>query len=365
MYMNNINDVATGQRVVNEMRLKVASGKIIGVGETYNLPASRLLDGLVQKIVSQEIVDYLKFNYGSVGFYNTNEDWINGLKSYVSQSIFELTKDKDITADLVIGDFNASLNDFKEYVVHTTEKFFLKYPMYTKEIYDAFTTTGKLGEFVSQMVKRATQTWDLMYFNFYNSFMWGINNPDINADAASFDKTINVITTAESTTEAGMLKVLTAIRNKLIELKVPSKTHLKINQDKFIYANQSGENLVLLVNKKYYTQFQNLTSKLYNPNDVLSKLEMKPVAIELLKGYAAQTDEIKIAVLADTRKFRVGYFIKGLTSTTNLPLFRTLTEMYNEFGVAQLSTFPAYLYQVGAATRSTKIVDKTETIPAP
>lgn len=332
-----------------------------GASLEYTLPNSDVYADLTKKVIAQEVLSWMNFKEPDTLFYNSKEEWIDGLKSYVRQSLFNLEAWKDVTSDLTISDFNAAENDKKELIVQTTEHVYLKYKLYDRELIDAFTNKAKLGEFVAQKIENARQTWMYYWIQLYYNFVWAF--PTTNTDKPtgkpviakpSFDKTENPITVSEKTTEAGMKKLLQYIRGVLISLQYPSKSHLALDDEKYPYANMNGENLVLLVNKDIYTLMSNLTAQLFNKNDVLTKLEMRPVDISLIKGYVEADHQNYLCVLYDKRKYRKGVWVDMLTKVTNLPKFRILTEMYTDFGFASLDVFPAYLYKAGPANSSKK-----------
>ncbi len=300
-------------------------------------PDSEVYDALFKTVVNQEIINFYRGNpsYGNVF---GKEAWMNGLKDFFAQSLYEGQELDNIRNDVVIGDFNADDNEFEQITAKVDTFYRMRWVIPASGFVEVFASPKKLEAFTDARVLQAVNTYDQYIFTQKSKILLNMTGAKLNI---VWDKTVNLGTeidfALESKTDAKVKDALEKMRIYVGSLATASKTHLAINKDKWLYSAKP-ENLLMIVNNKFNNQISTLVSTLFNKDDVLLNVKKVVVDFSKIEGMTeTKADKIK-ALIIDKNALLVGKQT-SLTKQIILPTVNNLMLSYTWFGFARLKWF--------------------------
>lgn len=275
---------------------------------------------LFQHVVSQQVNDGIR-GFALEGVF-LKEDWINGIKEYLSNGISDLYDyDKVITID----DWNPT--DPPQNVIKYSIDF-LKYSsekISKVQILQAFTNPSTLEIFVNQIIKRMTDTWRYFLQNEKAKILAGDDSAVLQI---VWDEIID-------TTGMSTLDVVELATHYMESFKTASPDWLALINNKFIYS-ATPIDIKLIMRPFFKASLARESSSLFNYNQLITDKFRNAPTIDLLKAGIAESG-IRLWLM-DNGAIREGYQIEDVNWDFRAPKLQRVMEIHNWVGFAAIPT---------------------------
>lgn len=272
---------------------------------------------LFQHVVSQAVTDGVRVFALENGVF-VKEDWINGIKEFLSNGILTLYDyDKEIT----IEDFNPA--DATQNVIKFSidfEKFASEKISKTK-VLQSFTTPATLEAFISQIIKRLSDSFRLFIQNEKAKILANV------ADAALpvvWDEIVDV---------SGMtnLDIIELVNHYMISMETASPDWLALTDETFIYS-ATKDDLQVVMRPYLKSALIRENASLFNGSSFLTDKILNAPTIDMVK--AGFPDTGHVLNLMDKRALIIGYQMEDVSWDYKVPKLQNVLELHNWFGFA-------------------------------